>query len=65
MTLGVEIVPEGDRLVVRATDDVVRFNSLPFRNEYDTDAHNSSLSRILEATPELPVARPSSRSSRQ
>ena len=55
LTIGVEIVPEGDRLVVRATDDVVRFNSLPFRSEYDTDAHNASLSRILEATPELPV----------
>ncbi len=54
LTLGVEIVPEGDRLVVRAADEVVRFNSLPFRAEHDTDAHNASLNRILEPPPSSP-----------
>lgn len=56
LTLGVEIVPEGDHLVIRAVDEVVRFNSLPFRAEHDTDAHNASLNRILDVTPELPIS---------
>jgi very-short-patch-repair endonuclease len=56
LTLGIEIVPDGNRLMVRAADEMVRFNSLPFRAEQDTDAHNASLNRILEATPELPMS---------
>lgn len=56
LTLGVEIEPKGRGLVVRAADEVVRFNSLPFRAEHDSDAHNAALNRILEATPELPLS---------
>ena len=34
----------------------MRFNSLPFRTEGDTDAHNAALNRILEQTPALPLS---------
>jgi very-short-patch-repair endonuclease/KaiC/GvpD/RAD55 family RecA-like ATPase len=56
LTLGVEIVADGSNLVVRAADETIRFNSLPFRTEGDTDAHSAALTRILEATPELPLS---------
>jgi len=32
-----------------------RFNSLPFRVEGDTEAHNGALNRILDQTPALPL----------
>ncbi len=56
LTLAVEIVANGSNLAVRATDDTIRFNSLPFRTEGDTEAHSATLNRILEATPELPLS---------
>jgi very-short-patch-repair endonuclease len=55
LTLAVEITAAGDHLDVQPADEVVRFNSLPFRTETDTEAHNDSLSRILEQTPTLPL----------
>jgi len=55
LTLPVEITATGDHLEVRPADEVVRFNSLPFRTERDTEAHNESLARILEQTPALPL----------
>lgn len=56
LTLAVTITAVGDHLEVSAADDVLRFNSLPFRTEGDTDAHNLALNRILEQTPELPLS---------
>lgn len=55
LTLAVEIVAVGDHLEVRAADDTVRFNSLTFRTEGDTDAHNATLNRILDQTPATPL----------
>jgi hypothetical protein len=56
LTLAVEVTAEGDHLEVRVADDLVRFNSLPFRTEGETDAHNAALNRILEQTPALPLS---------
>jgi len=55
LTLAVEIIAEGDHLQVQPADDLVRFNSLPFRVEGDTEAHNGALNRILDQTPALPL----------
>lgn len=55
LTMAVAITPVGNQLEVSIVDDVLRFNSLPFRTEGDTDAHNLALNRILEETPELPL----------
>jgi len=56
LTAAVEIVAEGANLEVRLADDVVRFNSLPFRSEDDSAAHDQALARILEATPAPPLS---------
>lgn len=55
LTLPVEIAAVGDHLEVRAADETLRFNSLPFRTESDTEAHNEALARVLAQTPELPL----------
>ena len=55
LTAAVEIVADGARLEVRLADDFVRFNSLPFRSEDDSAAHDQALARVLEATPALPL----------
>jgi KaiC/GvpD/RAD55 family RecA-like ATPase len=55
LTLAVEITAVGDHLEISAVDEVVRFNSLPFRTEGDTDAHSAALNRILDQTPEMPL----------
>jgi very-short-patch-repair endonuclease len=55
LTIPITIVAEGSTLIVRANEDVVRFNSLPFRSEFDTAAHELALARLIEATPEYPV----------
>ena len=55
LTLAVEIEASGDHLEVRAVDEVVRFNSLPFRVDSDTEARNAALGRVLEQTPALPL----------
>jgi very-short-patch-repair endonuclease/KaiC/GvpD/RAD55 family RecA-like ATPase len=55
LTLAVEIEAVRNHFEVRAADEVVRFNSLPFRSETDTDAHEQALGRVLEATPAFPL----------
>ena len=61
LTLAVEIEAVGDHLEVRAADEVLRFNSLPFRTEGETDARNAALARVLEQTPALPLTNDSLR----
>ncbi|MGQ0850034.1 MAG: AAA domain-containing protein [Actinomycetota bacterium] len=56
LTLSVEIDAEGDRLKIQPADEVVRFNSLPFRTDVDTASRDHSLARIMEATPALPLS---------
>lgn len=55
LTLGVEIEAVGDHLEVSPGDETLRFNSLPFRTEGDTDARNAALGRVLEQTPSFPL----------
>jgi very-short-patch-repair endonuclease len=55
LTLAVEIEAADNRLVVHAADDVLRFNSLPFRADSDTAAHDQALERVMEQTPSLPL----------
>src|SRR5664280_3283440 len=55
LTLAIEIEALGSGLRIRSADDVVRFNSLPFRADNDTAAHEHSLNRVLEETPILPL----------
>lgn len=55
LTLAVEIEASGNELRIIAADEVVRFNSLPFRTERDTDAQEQALSRVMEATPAFPL----------
>ena len=51
----IAITPDGGKLVIRATEDVVRFNSLPFRSDFDTSAQELAIARLIERTPELPL----------
>jgi hypothetical protein len=55
LTLAVEIKAVGNHFEVHPADEIVRFNSLPFRSETDTDAHEKSLARVLEQTPVFPL----------
>jgi very-short-patch-repair endonuclease len=55
LTLAVEIEAVGPRLELRAADEIVRFNSLPFRSDKDTDAHERALARVQEQTPSFPL----------
>ena len=55
LTLAAEIEAVGDHLEVRAADEVLRFNSLPFRTEGETDARSAALARALEQTPAFPL----------
>lgn len=55
LTIPITIEADGGTLVIRANEDIVRFNSLPFRSELDTAAHELALARLIEATPEYPV----------
>lgn len=56
LTLSIEITPQGDHLSVQPADEVVRFNSLPFRTDVDTESRDQALARIIEATPALPLS---------
>ena len=55
LTILIAITPDGGKLVISPTEDVVRFNSLPFRTDIDTAAQELALARLIERTPELPL----------
>jgi very-short-patch-repair endonuclease len=55
LTVPITIRTEGGTLIISASDENVRFNSLPFRSELDSAAHELALARLIEATPEFPV----------
>ena len=46
---------EGSELQIVATDEVVRFNSLPFRDEGDTEARELAIRQVMDATPSVPL----------
>lgn len=56
LTIPVEIEATGNELRVTAADEVMRFNSLPFRTDADNEAHDQALARVVEATPALPLS---------
>jgi very-short-patch-repair endonuclease/KaiC/GvpD/RAD55 family RecA-like ATPase len=55
LSIAIGIAPDRDRLVIAAKEDVVRFNSLPFRSETDTGAQELALARLIDQTPSLPL----------
>lgn len=57
LTVSVEVDADEHRLRVQAADETVRFNSLPFRTDFDTESRDQSLARIMEVTPALPLSR--------
>ncbi len=55
LTIPISIFAQGGVLLIQPDEEVVRFNSLPFRSEFDSAAHELALSRLIDATPEYPV----------
>ena len=55
LSLPVKISVEGGGYMIAADDDVVRFNTLPFRAENETEARVLAIERIIESTPHFPL----------
>ena len=51
----IAISTDGDVLIVHPSEETVRFNSLPFRSDLDTAAHEMALDRLIDATPGFPL----------
>jgi len=56
LTMPVAITADGGKLVISAAEDLARFNSLPFRTDFDTGAQELAIARLIDQTPELPLA---------
>jgi hypothetical protein len=54
-TVAVAIESTGRGLVVTPKDEVLRFNSLAFRSDFDPAATEKALSRMIAETPTLPL----------
>ena len=50
----VRLEGEGGLIHVVADDEVVRFNSLPFRAEGEPQTRDLALCRVIDATPPFP-----------
>ena len=55
LIMPIRLEGEGGELQIVAADEVVRFNSLPFRGDTDTEARELSIRRVIDATPSLPL----------
>jgi very-short-patch-repair endonuclease len=55
LSIAIAITTDRDRLVIGPSEDVIRFNSLPFRSEVDTGAQELALARLIEQVPSLPL----------
>lgn len=55
LLMPVRLDGEGGQLRILASDEVVRFNSLPFRTEGDTEARELAIRQVIDATPSLPL----------
>ena len=55
LTIPIAISAEGGGLTIRAEEELLRFNSLPFRSDFETAAHEQALARLIEQTPEYPL----------
>jgi Cdc6-like AAA superfamily ATPase len=55
LTIPVTISTDGGNLIIHPNEEVIRFNSLPFRTEFETSAQELALGRLIEGAPELPL----------
>jgi len=55
LTIPISMLADGGDLILRAEEEIVRFNSLPFRSGMDSAAHELALARLIERTPAFPV----------
>ena len=56
LTIPITITADGGTLIIHANEEIVRFNSLPFRSEFETSAQELALARLIESAPELPLS---------
>ena len=56
LSIPVQIHAEGATLIIRPNEELLRFNSLPFRSDLDTAAHEQALDRLIDATPQFPLS---------
>jgi very-short-patch-repair endonuclease/DNA polymerase III delta prime subunit len=55
LTIPITITGVGGVLTVRTDEDLLHFNSLPFRSNFDTASHELALARLIESAPEFPL----------
>jgi very-short-patch-repair endonuclease/phosphate starvation-inducible protein PhoH len=55
LTIPISISAQGGILTIRVEEDLLRFNSLPFRSDFETAGHELALGRLIEQTPEYPL----------
>ena len=56
LTIPIQIRAEGATLIVKPVEEILRFNSLPFRSDLDSAAHEQALDRLIDATPPFPLS---------
>ena len=56
LMIPVAIGVDGEDFTVTATEDVLRFNSLPYRSESNTDARALALQSLIATTPGFPAS---------
>jgi very-short-patch-repair endonuclease/KaiC/GvpD/RAD55 family RecA-like ATPase len=54
-TIPISISAIGGMLLIHPEEDVLRFNSLPFRSEFETAAQEAALARLIQSTPNFPL----------
>jgi very-short-patch-repair endonuclease len=55
LTIPIQIHADGNVLVVQPNEEIVRFNSLPFRTPVDSAVHEQALERLIDMTPHFPL----------
>ncbi|HYL76251.1 MAG TPA: AAA domain-containing protein [Bryobacteraceae bacterium] len=55
LTIPIQIHVDGSALSVQPNEEMVRFNSLPFRTPVDSAVHEQALERLIDATPHFPL----------
>lgn len=55
LTIPITIQADGGRLILKPNEESLRFNSLAFRSEHDSAAHEAALGRLIDATPAFPL----------
>jgi len=55
LTIPVVIKADGGTLYVHPNEEMVRFNSLPYRTEFDTSTQELVLARLIENAPDFPL----------